>query len=751
MSTPQKKPASDAYGTQHLNAKARIMAQFNQQHNPAATGLATPLGKPRDPTLYSSHAGYKPVQNTTADPDLSGDLAPALVDEINARIEANGRKFEDAMRDSSEGALQSLCAEIFTDMTAVEKGEERIDGLVCKLLKHQVEGVAWLKSREKGKKRGGILADDMGLGKTVQSIALILSNRPTSSSATSATESSQASTKAPSNTSTKSNGKEPKTTLIVAPVALLDQWEKEIKTKTNCFPKLRVLQHHGPNRTKDPHKIMKYDVVLTNYETLRNDLPKSSKKKKHSAKDKLKQKKLAFNSDDESQLGGSKDDEEDDTPGPLLQARFHRAILDEAHTIKNRSTDAATACFQVQAKYRWCLTGTPIQNGVADIFSLFHFMGVQPLSNYAEFKRRIEEPLNRGKTEIAMKRLHYVLASVMLRRRKNMLIEGKPLIELPPRTVQVIKTDFLDPEEREYYMAVQTRVQLEFNKFLKAGSINSEYIAMLTLLLRLRQICNHPDLVHKGNDQEDRESKAITAPASSSVKEKGKLSEDELDDLIGAMQSVGLEAKTCTLCQQAYHPKEKNSKFCISCAAVFKSYADINASTKIIKMLELIKQMREEDPQARIKFVVYQGSMDKKSREVALNAIKEDDSVHVILVSLKAGAQGLNLTCCSTVFIADLWWNPAIENQAIDRAHRMGQTKEVKVYKFVITETVEERILTLQEEKKAIADAALDGGDAKKLNKLSTKDLMYLFNVEHNYEDRRTPAGAPSLPVGRPY
>lgn len=257
------------------------------------------------------------------------------------------------------------------------------------------------------------------------------------------------------------------------------------------------------------------------------------------------------------------------------------------------------------------------------------------------------------------------------------------------------------------------------------------------------------------------------------------------------MKSVGLQAKTCTLCQQSYHPPEKDSKFCKACHKVINSYADIAASTKIIKMLELIKQMRKEDPdrkalifsqftsffdilrpfltRANIKFVVCKSSTlyfstrltdgtkadecarpvyrsrqhgqvrsynqklvycfrhsdsvctTRKQREESLNTIKEDPTVHVILVSLKAGAQGLNLTCCSTVFIADLWWNPAIEvgtvrcgpskrrcwsvalmmlpnnqNQAIDRAHRMGQEKEVKVYKFVITDTVEERILTLQ-------------------------------------------------------
>lgn len=148
MSTP-KKASNDMYSSTHLNAKARIMAAFNQA-NPAATGLATPLGKPRDPTLYASHSNYKPVQSklfrhsiypsrltysvravdSSVDPDLSGDLNPSVLRQINQAVESNRPKFEEALRDSSEGALQSLCAEIYTDMTAVEKGEEKVDGLV---------------------------------------------------------------------------------------------------------------------------------------------------------------------------------------------------------------------------------------------------------------------------------------------------------------------------------------------------------------------------------------------------------------------------------------------------------------------------------------------------------------------------------------------------------------------------------------------------------------------------------------------
>ena len=160
--------------------------------------------------------------------------------------------------------------------------------------------------------------------------------------------------------------------------------------------------------------------------------------------------------------------------------------LDEAHNIKNRKTKAAIACCALEGKYRWVLTGTPIQNNVEELYSLLKFLRIRPLNDWDTFNNQINKPVKSGKSVRAMKRLHVVLKAIMLRRRKDTLINGRPIIELPPRIVDIISCEF-DDDEREFYNAIQEKVESTFNKFAQTGEVMRNITTVLVLLLRLRQ------------------------------------------------------------------------------------------------------------------------------------------------------------------------------------------------------------------------------------------------------------------------
>jgi len=314
------------------------------------------------------------------------------------------------------------------------------------------------------------------------------------------------------------------------------------------------------------------------------------------------------------------------------------------------------------------------------------------------------------------------------------------------------------------------------------------------LLLRMRQACGHPGLVSKDFGEEkdaldpklgknDREEQEVT-----------RQEEDELADLLGKM-SVGDKAAMCKICLEPL-PKGVKATVCVDCdkanidriarrqslaankpdaddsddsivaiprnesAFPKKSHASAKlppSSAKIRKIVELLTDIAERSGSQektiifsqftgmldlvepflrhqRIKFSRIDGSLRPTERETAINKIKNDPATTVILISFKAGGVGLNLTCCNHVILVDLWWNPALEDQAFDRAHRLGQTRAVNIYKLVIENTVEDRILTLQEKKREVATVALSGGKLSK-NKLDLNDLIALFKPSTGHDD----------------
>lgn len=395
-----------------------------------------------------------------------------------------------------------------------------IEGLSINLMDHQIKGVSWMIDRENNKSsNGGILADDMGLGKTIQTIGLILSSmnddednddKPEQAEDKEAQEDDE-------------DKQEHQMTLIVTPLALIHQWVDEIKNKTE-YGKLRVLKHHGPNRTKNPAVFKRYDVVVTTYQVVSSDSPSDKKKKSNSSKKAMTLDGFIVPDEDDNEDDGydrsvpSRWQQLKKGYGPLFQVKWHRIVLDEAQQIKNRQTKSSISCSELSSVKRWCLTGTPIQNNVDELYSLLRFLKIQPLSDYPTFKKNISIPIQNGQGNIAMERLKAVLRAVMLRRTKDILrsnqaspissntsspkpsanststtatvaseeddsLSKKLSLQLPTREKQDIMLQFSD-HEKQLYELLRTRTRESIQAM---GGQSGGYMNMLCLLLRLRQ------------------------------------------------------------------------------------------------------------------------------------------------------------------------------------------------------------------------------------------------------------------------
>ncbi|KAF7320877.1 SNF2 family DNA-dependent ATPase [Mycena chlorophos] len=337
----------------------------------------------------------------------------------------------------------SSLTEMLTRTTRPNSQKDLLPGLEVRLLPHQAIGVSWMLKRERGSDKGGILADDMGLGKTVQMIATMVMNLP-------------------------KDEDEHRTTLIVVPAALLQQWKDEIESKTNSM--FTVHLHHGKDKLKKTSEVKGYDVVITTYHTLCADfaIPRD------------------VDAEEETQWLAKHG-------GVLARTRFFRAIADEAQYIRNRSTKASISLAHVRAKYRWMLTGTPVTNTLADIYGLLRFGHFRPYNDWTSFNEHVAR-VQLEDAPLAGSRAQVILKPLMLRRTKNSTLEGEPILKLPPKDIKLVKLRFSD-EEREIYDSFEKKTKIRLNKFLRAGTIVKNHAAILVMILRLRQLCCHPHLI----------------------------------------------------------------------------------------------------------------------------------------------------------------------------------------------------------------------------------------------------------------
>lgn len=497
---------------------------------------------------------YAFVDPAKAQEDLKALLEGVIEDEEDAPRTRSRKKKQDAEANSLAAQLNDLSIE--QEKIAVTSDDEEdeddgtVEGINVKLLPHQVEGLEWMRGRELGTSKkgrvpkGGILADDMGLGKTLQSISLILNNpKPTTD------DDEYTKRKLPS-------GLE-KCTLVVAPLALIRQWELEIKEKVEDTHSLRVIVHHGPQRTKRFQDLKKYDVVITTYQIL------------------------------VSEFGSSSSTTEGLKVG-CFGIHWYRVILDEAHTIKNRNAKATIACCALRSEYRWCLTGTPMQNNLDELQSLIKFLRIKPYDNLAEWKDQIDRPMKNGRGDVAIKRLRHYLKIFMKRRTKDILKKagalnpgGKPSAEGEPnstgfkvteRRIENVSAEF-SPEERRFYTRLEERTDASIEEMM-SGKVN--YASALVMLLRLRQACNHPKLV-AGKLAKDKE--ALSAESGS---QKSKSSSIDMDDMADMFGSLGVGTKKCEVCQLDLG-KEAMSQGAIRCLDCEADLDEISKTKKTKK------------------------------------------------------------------------------------------------------------------------------------------------------------------------
>ena len=486
-----------------------------------------------DPALRDDHFGapdpFLYVDAGKATENIKALLEGAFEDEDDKPRTRSRKRNVDAAVAGLTDRLNGLDVQAEQEKETPEGDEEEeddgtVEGLKVQLLPHQVDGVAWMRDKETGVKKksgvlpkGGILADDMGLGKTIQSIALLLTNpRPSLASTNSATD---------KKTLSANVGK---STLVVAPLALIKQWEAEIKNRVLDSHMLRVRVHHGPQRTKRFEDLKKYDVVITTYQILVSE-------------------------------HGSSSEREDGPQAGCFGIHWYRVILDEAHTIKNRNAKATKACYALRAEYRWCLTGTPMQNNLDELQSLIKFLRIKPYDDLSIWKDQITRPMSQGRGGVAMKRLQFYLKAFMKRRTKDILKQegalnpgGKPNtsgssngFKITARKIESVLADF-GPDERRFYDRLEQRTDKSLEQMMGGEKIN--YASALVLLLRLRQACNHPQLVG-GSMAKDKDALTTGQALGSQTSRNSKVAEDDMDEMADLLGGLSVKTKQCDACQ----------------------------------------------------------------------------------------------------------------------------------------------------------------------------------------------------------
>ncbi|KYQ92342.1 SNF2-related domain-containing protein [Tieghemostelium lacteum] len=794
----------------------------------------------------------------------------------------------------------------------------------------QAISITDLESKDLNFIRGGLLCDDMGMGKTIEIISLILAN--------------------PSTNPTE------KSTLIVCPVSVLQQWYNEITTHTN--PPLTVYIYHGPGRIKDSQHLLSYDVILTTYTTLSAEYSDDMNNGNQTSGIQYTQlsnsgntiensnntdKKRKRQSGQLSQSGGTIDVNQ--PMQGLINCKWFRVVLDEAHTIKERSTRSSKAASYLESTIRWCVTGTPIQNKLDDIYSLLHFLRVEPFHNYYWWNQYILKP-SKLKDDRGFTRLRVVLAKLLLRRVKDQKLNDNttPILNLPDRNIH-IKQDTFSEEEEQIYQELWNSAKSKFNTLFANGSLLKNYAHILELLLRLRQVCNHPFLI-KSKRLQYQNQVSSSSPSSLEESTNSDKTIDEFSTLLDHLNKnpnshsplelgkklkrilgKGIKDQDCSICletldnpsitacghlfctncinlnyyfdnelseinnnninnsnisssnkkqlsrsnssnninnlieppppppptpttpstpttpQQGGGPvpnlflssksinlnlslsmiphyesprnvhmdeiepsspltnpstplpynsdKQPEKQFkCPICKEINtcqmirqvafnssslqnnsnssnnnsnnnnnnsnvkkskKKWIDDNewkTSTKIESLLEELEKVFTTEPQSKClifsqwtsmldlveiplrhksyEFVRLDGKVTQKQREVCIKRFKEESQIKIFLISMKAGGLGLNLVEASHVFLLDPWWNPSTEEQAIDRVYRIGQNKNVNVTRFFIKNTIEERILRLQAEKKNLARDTLQ---VKKQIRIDELKLLFSDHI----------------------
>ena len=542
---------------------------------------------------------------------------------------------------------------------------EQPSGISRKLKSFQLEGLNWMVRQEQSEFKGGLLGDEMGMGKTIQAVSLIMSDYP---------------------------AKEP--TLVVVPPVALMQWQAEINSYTNG--KLKVLIYHISANPKcklmTVKDLKKYNVIMVSYSGLESMYRKENK---------------GWNRAD----GIVKEDS-------ILHAlTFHRIVLDEAHSIKQRTTGVAKACFALKGTYKWCLSGTPVQNRIGEFFSLLRFLEVLPFACYfckeckcqelhwsqnekkmcahcnhsgfnhvSVFNQEILNPITSGETKLARQvgfdKLRWITDRIMLRRMKR---DYTSSMELPPKDV-VIHNEFFGEMERDFSQSIMSNTQRKFDTYVAQGVMLNNYANIFGLIMQMRQVANHPDLILRRNAEGGQNIIVCCIcdePAEEAIRSKCKheFCRQCAKNFIRSFDDAAGEAD-CPRChiplsidwdQPDIEQDEENVKKSSIINRI--KMGDWTSSTKIEMLVyDLYKLRSKKQTHKSIVFsqftsmlqlvqwrlqksgfstVLLDGSMSPAQRQKSIEYFMTNVDVEVFLVSLKAGGVALNLTEASRVFIID--------------------------------------------------------------------------------------------------
>jgi SNF2 family DNA or RNA helicase len=419
----------------------------------------------------------------------------------------------------------------------------------------------------------------------------------------------------------KSRGNLSDPALVISPTSLTANWVNEI---AKFAPELTVLVLHGPGRKQNFAAIAQYDVVLTTYPLIARD---------HMV---------------------------------LLSREWHMAILDEAQIVKNPVAATTRWLRGIKARHRFCLTGTPMENHLGELWSIMTFANPGYLGDKAAFARHWRTPIEKQGNATRAAALARRVKPFLLRRTK-----GEVATDLPPKS-EIVESIVLEGGQRDLYDSIRLSMSEKVRKAISDRGLAKSHIIVLEALLKLRQACCHPALLALDD--------GVERPAA------------KLDRLMEMVEELLSEGRKIIIFSQ------------------------------FTSMLALIRARFDE---SQIRYSLLTGQT--KDRKSVIDGFQGGAS-DVFLISLKAGGVGLNLTAADTVIVFDPWWNPAVEEQAIDRAHRIGQDKAVFVYRLVAAGTIEEKMDELKARKRALSDGLFDR-DGRVASALTEEDVKALFEV----------------------
>ncbi|XP_032356115.1 helicase-like transcription factor isoform X2 [Etheostoma spectabile] len=512
-----------------------------------------------------------------------------------------------------------------------------------------------------------------------------------------------------------------RTTLIICPLSVISNWLHQLEQHVRSNVKLNVYLYYGSERNRSKAFLSSQDVVITTYNVLSAD-------------------------------SGNK--------SPLHSINWLRVVLDEGHVVRNPNAQMSKAVLGLKAQRRWILSGTPIQNSVKDLWMLLAFLRLKPFDVREWWNRVIQRPVTGG-DRAGLQNLQTLVKCITLRRTKSSEVNGRPLVSLPEKAVCVEQVE-LSQTEREEYELARNEGKNTISKYVAEGTVLRNYADVLAILMRLRQHCCHPDLLAKTSSD-------LGAAATP-----GELRERLIDKLRLVLASGSDEE--CSVCLESVHlpvithcahvycrpciaqviNTEQEAARCPLCRSEIKANELVEfpqeemeeekstnsdkwrTSSKVQALMGNLLRLRCEDSSIKylvvsqftrflsiletplrehgFSFVRLDGTMSQKKRTQVIQEFQSSaaGSPAIMLLSLKAGGVGLNLTAASHVFLMDPAWNPATEEQCIDRCHRLGQTRKVIVTKFIVKDSVEENMVKIQRQKQDLVEKAFGSANAER-------------------------------------